>query len=235
MQGKARRLRMGNRHPAQLAGRRLLLQAVATAGAGALTGGSARAAAPAQPDQSTVADLIEDWPQESRAAAQEMLRKYGAPQEASATQLRWQDNRPWTRTVVHKAAVEHDFPTKHADVLEQTVPYRVPLNFFEALATFNGSVVPDRTRGELTARCDREGTNILALNLAHDIIRGQKTVAQAREAMGTGLREIAAGRIPDDARDLRLGPPQGDLRDPDTPTVAPLPGQGTGVSPAIVR
>jgi hypothetical protein len=75
----------------------------------------------------------------------------------------------------------------------------------------------------------------LALNLAHDVIRGQKTVAQAREAMGTGLREIAAGRIPDDARELRLGPPQGDPRDPDTPTVAPPPGQGTGVSPAVVR
>jgi hypothetical protein len=226
---------MGKGHFSWAIGRRLLLQAGAFAGAGALTGLPAWAAAPAQADQATVVDLIKDWPQEAKAAAEEMLRKYGAPQEATATHLRWQDNRPWTRTVVHKAAVEHDFPAKHTDVLEQVVPYRVPLNFFEALATFNGSVVADRTRGELAAHCDREQTNILALNLAHDIIRGQKTVAQAREAMGTGLREIAAGRIPDDARELRLGPPQGDLRDPDTPTVAPLPGQGTGVSPAIVR
>ena len=164
-----------------------------------------------------------------------MLRKYGAAQEATATHLRWQDNRPWVRTVVHKAAVEHDFPAKHMDVLEQVVPYRVPLNFFEALAAFNGSVVADRTRGELSAHCDREETNILALNLAHDIVRGQKTVAQAREAMGAGLREIAAGRVPDDARELRLGPPQTDTRDPDIPTVSPPPGQGSGVSPAIVR
>ena len=216
-------------------GRRSLLQAGASAGAGAPTGLPAWAAAPAQADQATVVDLIEDWPQEAKAAAEEMLRKYGVPQEATATHLGWQDNRPWARTVVHKAAVEHDFPAKHTDVLEQVVPYRVPLNFFEALATFNGSVVADRTRGELVAHCDREQTNILALNLAHDIVRGQKSVAQAREAMGTGLREIAAGRIPDDARELRLGPPQGDLRDPDTPTVAPLPGQGTSVGPAIVR
>ena len=195
----------------------------------------ARAATPAQPDAAAVADLIKDWPREAKAAAEAMLRKYGVPQEATATQLRWQDNRPWTRTVVHKAGVEHDFPAKHMDVLEQVVPYRVPLNFLEALATFNGSVVADRTRGELTARCDREETNILALNLAHDIIRGQKTVAQAREAMAAGVREIGAGRVPDDARELRLGPPQGDLSDPDTATVAPPPGQGSGASPAVVR
>jgi hypothetical protein len=120
-------------------------------------------------------------------------------------------------------------------VLEQVVSYRVPLNFFEPLATFNGSVVPDRTRGELTAHCDREATNILALNLAHDIIRGNKTVAQAREAMVAGQREIQANRIPEDARELRLGPPQGDLRDPDTAAIPPAPGQGGGVSPAVIR
>jgi hypothetical protein len=222
--------------PGAIERRRLLRDVAAAAGGAGLLGGSAsRPAAQAQPEGAAIANLINDWPPEAKAAAEAMLRKYGAPQEASPTQLRWQDNRPWTRTVVHKAAVEHDFPAKHTDVLEQVVPYRVPLNFFEALATFNGSVVANRTRGELTARCDREETNILALNLAHDIIRGQKTVAQARDALGTGMREIAAGRMPDDARELRLGPPQGDMRDPDTPTVAPAPGQGTGVSPAIVR
>jgi hypothetical protein len=221
---------MGN-HPARRTGRRPLLQAGAILGAGLATGAQARA----QPDQATVANLIKDWPAEAKAAAEEMLRTYGAPQEASTTQLHWQANRPWIRTVVHKTAVEHDFPAKHMDVLEQVVSYRVPLNFFEALATFNGSVVPDRTRGELTAHCDRETTNILALNLSHDIIRGQKTVAQAREAMGAGLGEIQAGRIPEDARELRLGPPQGDLRDPDSAIVAPVPGQGSTVSPAVLR
>src|SRR3712207_1113510 len=180
---------MDKRHPAWTPCRRpLLLWSVA--GAGAPLAGVRTAAS--QPDRAAAAVLVKDWPPEAKAAAEAMLRKYGAPQEATPTQLRWQDNRPWARTVVHKAGVEHDFPAKHMDVLEQAVPYRVPLNFFEALATFNGSVVADRTRGELTARCDREETNILALNLAHDIVRGGKTVAQEREAMGDGLREITA-------------------------------------------
>ena len=87
-------------------GRRVLLQAGAAAGAGALAGRLALAATPAQPDAAAVANLIKDWPRDAKAAAEAMLRKYGMPQEATATQIRWQDNRPWTRTVVHKGGVE---------------------------------------------------------------------------------------------------------------------------------
>jgi hypothetical protein len=183
----------------------------------------------AHPDLAAATDTIRDWPKPSQDAAQEMLSKYGLPQEATATALTWQGNGPWVRTVVHKTPVEHDFPEKHADVLEQVVEYRVPLNFFEALAKFNGSVVPDRTRGELAAHCDAETTNILALNLARDIIRGEKTPEQARAAMADAMRAAHAGQVPDDARELRLGPPQGDMRDPDTAMVTAAPG---GTAPA---
>ena len=230
---------MSRRDPTPSTGRRLLLGAGVVVGSGVLIIARAQTqtgqAPTGQPDQSAVTRLIEDWPQAAKVAAEEMLRKYGPPQEVTGTRLHWESNRPWLRSVVVKTGVEHDFPAKHSDVLEQTVSYRIPLNFLEPIASFNGSVIPDRTRGELTAHCDREATNILALNLAHDIIRGQKTVAQAREAMAEGLREIQADRLPADARELRLGPPQGDLRDPDTAAVAPAAGQGSGVSPAIIR
>ena len=66
---------------------------------------------------------------------------------------------------------EHDFPAKHSDVLEQSLPYKVPPNFFGALATFNGSVIADRTRGTLTAYGASEAENILSLNLARKIVR----------------------------------------------------------------
>jgi hypothetical protein len=42
-------------------------------------------------------------------------------------------------------------------------------------------VVVNRTRGELSARCHDEEANFLALNLAHDIIEGAKTVREARD------------------------------------------------------
>jgi len=224
-------MRRGSRHPISSVGRRMLFAAAAVTGSSIMI----KAKAQTPTDNTAITGLIKDWPQASKAAAEEMLRRYGTPQEVTGTRLHWEGNRPWLRSVVNKTGVEHDFPAKHTDVLEQVVSYRVPLNFFEPIATFNGSVMPDRTRGELTARSEREATNILALNLTHDIVRGQKTVAQAREAMTEGQREIQAGRIPADANELRLGPPQGDLRDPDTATIAPAAGQGTGVSPAIIR
>ena len=190
------------------------------------------ALAPAQaapPDAASAREVIRDWPKPSQGAAEAMLDKYGPPQEATATALTWQGNGAWVRTTVHKTPVEHDFPEKHVDVLEQVVEYRVPINFYEALAKFDGSVVPDRTRGELTVHCDSEATNILALNLARDIIRGEKTPEQARTAMADAMRAVHAGKVPDDARELRLGPPQGDMRDPDTAIVTAAPG---GTAPA---
>ena len=38
------------------------------------------------------------------------------------------------------------------------------------------------SKGEMSARCDKEENNLLALNLAHDIIMGTKTWQVARQA-----------------------------------------------------
>ncbi len=48
------------------------------------------------------------------------------------------------------------------------------------LAQFDGSVVVERTRGELAARCADERANNLALNLAHEIIIARKSCEEAR-------------------------------------------------------
>ena len=193
------------------------------AAAAAATGASgARAASlPTRFDAADVTDIVKDWPDASKAAAEDITRKYGPPQEATATMLVWRENGPWVRTIVHKQGVEHDFPAPHQDVLEQVVAYKVPLNFFNALATFDGSVIADRTRGELTAHCDREATNMLTLNLAHDIVRGYKTAEQARDVAADAMRQIQAGTTPVYAQKLLLGAPQGDLSDPDTAAVMP--------------
>ena len=97
----------------------------------------------------------------------------------------------------------------------------MPLNFYNALASYNGSLIADRTRGELTAFCDSEATNMLSLNLAQDILRGRITAEQAREAHAQALRELQAGKPPETMQTLTIPPPQGDLADPDTPAVLP--------------
>jgi hypothetical protein len=47
------------------------------------------------------------------------------------------------------------------------------------LAVFDGAVTMRITRGELSAMCDKEDMNFLALNLAHEIIIGEKNVEEA--------------------------------------------------------
>ena len=205
--------------------RRRLLGLGAAAGASVWTAATSRAAGD-KIEAGDVARITADWPEAAKAAAADMLRKYGPPQEATDRLLIWRDNGPWKRTVVHRNGADHAFATPHKDVLEQVVEYKVPLNFFNALAVYNGSVLADRTRGELTAHCDRETTNFLALNLAHDIIRGRLTAEQAREAHTSALQELMAGKSPDYTQKLMIGSPQGELADPDTPTVP-----GTSTNP----
>jgi hypothetical protein len=56
----------------------------------------------------------------------------------------------------------------------------VPPDKFTELARFDGSMIVERTAGEVSARCHDEEANNLALNLMHDIVRGTKSAAEAR-------------------------------------------------------
>jgi hypothetical protein len=111
-------------------------------------------------------EILKAWPNVAKTAALTMIQKYGPPDEACSGRLVWHNNGPWRRTVVYAEEVEHNFPTPHHDVLEQYIPYRVPVGKFDQLAAFDGSVLVDRTKGEISARCEGEGGNLLALNHA---------------------------------------------------------------------
>lgn len=124
---------------------------------------------------------IADWPEESREAAQLVIDRYGEPDEATGTQLTWHNPGPWKRIVASRAFYQHDFPAPHIDAVESVIDYRVPVDKFTALAEFDGSVVVERTAGEVSARCHDEQANMLALNLMHDIVTGAKSAQQARD------------------------------------------------------
>ena len=178
----------------------------------ALAAGGAAAAEPVAPD----------WPEPARKAAEAIQATYGPPQERTATLLVGHRNGPWMRTVVHKVGAEHDFPAKHSDVLEQSLPYKVPLNLYSAVATFNGSVIPDRTRGTLTAFGASEAENVLSLNLARAVVRGELSPEQAREKQVAAAGELRNGRTPELAAKLTLEQQQeGDVADPDTAMLLP--------------
>jgi hypothetical protein len=123
---------------------------------------------------------IRQWPSESREAAQLVIDQYGEPDEATDTQLVWHKPGPWKRIVASKTFFRHDFPAPHIDSVESVIDYRVPVDKFTPLAEFDGSVVVERTAGEVSARCHDEQANFLALNLMHDIVTGAKSVEEAR-------------------------------------------------------
>lgn len=132
-------------------------------------------------DAPDAAKAIANWPEESREAARLVLDKYGEPDEITETSLVWHKAGPWKRMIASRVFHEHNFPVPHTDSVESVLNYRVPPEKFAELAKFDGSVVADRTRGEVSARCHDEEANRLALNLMHDIVTGRKTAQEARE------------------------------------------------------
>lgn len=166
----------------------IVLLAATAAWAGPQQGESGSATDPQQ--------VIENWPEESKKAARNMLEKYGRPDGVTDSRLVWLDNGPWVRTIVYEEPVEHNFPVPHKDVLEQFIAYEVPEEKFSELARYDGSVVAYRTNGELSARCDKEAANILALNLANDIIEGERSVEEAREFYAQTIQQVKQGDRP---------------------------------------
>ena len=126
------------------------------------------------------ADVIATWRERPRKIAQKLIDQYGAPDEVTSRRLIWHNNGAWKRSEVINEEILHRFPEPHYDSLLRVISYRVPPRAGGDLLRFDGSVVVERTRGELGARGDDESANYLALNLAHEIINGTKSVDQAR-------------------------------------------------------
>lgn len=166
----------------------------------------------AQQDRGT--QIIESWPAESREAAQLVIDTYGEPPEATASQLTWHDVGAWKRVVATKDFYPHEFPAPHIDCVESYLDYRVPPDKLTELGRFDGSVMVDRTAGEISARCHDEQANNLALNLAHEIVTGQKTADEARQYYAEEFAN-ARRKEPTPYMDrLRFGT-GGDTADPD--------------------
>lgn len=170
--------------------------------------------APAAKTKSQNSDVnVEDWPDTANKAAKAMMEKYGEPAESTPTMLVWHNTGPFKRTVVYKEEVDHDFPMPHKDVLEQFVNYEVPADKFDELANFDGSVIAERTKGEISARCDKEAANILALNLADDIVKGKRSVEEAREFYGNTMMEMLQGNKPAYLQKLQFDTSRGNVGD----------------------
>lgn len=128
--------------------------------------------------------LTSGWPQASITAAREMIEKHGDPQEVTSEELIWRNVAPFKKIVVHKTVYNHKFPLMHQNSLEHVVDYRAPVSKIDDIWRYNGSIVLDRTKGEMSSFSDNEAANILALNLAHDVMMGKRGSDNARVTYG---------------------------------------------------
>lgn len=158
----------------------------------------------------------EGWPEESREAAQLVIDTYGEPDEITESQLMWDRPGPWKRIVASKAFYEHNFPAPHNDSVESFIDYRVPVEKFSDLAAFDGSVIVERTTGEVSARCHDEQANFLALNLMHDIVTGAKSVEQARAYYAKEFADYRRNKPTPYMEKLHFSPAGQNAADPDT-------------------
>jgi hypothetical protein len=183
------------------------------------------------PPQEGVADrktsFWADWPSLARKAAARIYDKYGGPDGVLPGQVVWENEGPWLRIAVFKDPVQHNFPLPHLDVVEHEIAYPVQADKLSELAQFNGSIVAARTRGTLTVRGPSEAMNLLALNLAHEIITEATTVEAARRTCAGIVQQLSQGTVHPYLQDLQFRvAARGGTGDPDEAVLPqpPVPG-----------
>ena len=97
----------------------------------------------------------------------------------------------------------------------------MPPKLFSDIGRFDGSVIIDRTPGEVSARCHDEEANNLALNLMHDIVTGKKDVSEAREYYKKEFLDYRRGKPTPYMEKLHFAvAAPGEAADPDTPVIS---------------
>jgi hypothetical protein len=164
--------------------------------------------------------IIQNWDEDQRTVANDTIKQYGNPDEATPSLLIWYNKGRWTKILVSKEGAQHNFPFPHLDITESVTKYRVLTDKFNDLAVFDGSVTVRRTQGEISARCHDEMANLLAINLSHNIIIGKKTVEESRKEYVDTMVDYRANK-PTPYMDALQFPEQKDTGDPDVELITP--------------
>lgn len=158
---------------------------------------------------------LDDWPKDHREAVEKMTAKYGPPDEVTTSMVKWNNNGPWKKTIIYKEEWDHKFPKSHKDYVEQYIDYKAPVDKYDDIVKYDGSVTVIRTGGEMAARCDKEEMNFLAINLANEVATGKRSVEDAREFYAKTAVESMAGKSSPYTEKLLFEVPKGNTGDPD--------------------
>lgn len=142
------------------------------------------------------------WPAEAQRLVAALTATYGPSHERTPQVVTWRNNDPWKETMVYRDGELHNFLRRHRDYVRQTISFYASPAQVAALLDFNGSLLYDRTRGELTAFCGSERFNYVLINLAHDLAAGRLSVAEARQRCASVWRRVRLGWPQPEAQQL---------------------------------
>jgi hypothetical protein len=92
---------------------------------------------------------------------------------------------------------------------------------YSALAKFDGSVVVERTKGEMSARRGGTSMNFVAVNLAHDILTQKRTIEEARSEYTRLDDAYKRGEKPPYTQNSQFELPTDNTQDRDVSTLPP--------------
>lgn len=151
-------------------------------------------------------NLASGWPESSVIAAKEIISKYGEPTETTSTMLIWRNVAPFREIIVHRNVYPHQFPLLHKNAVEHKVDYKAPSsNKVGEVWEYNGAVTLDRNRGQMSVVGENEAMNILSLNLAHEILTGERSYESARIKYGQETLDFLNGRRTNYTQSLKFG------------------------------
>jgi hypothetical protein len=167
----------------------------------------------------SASDTIANWPSGSKSTAQAIIKKYGPPAEVTPSMLVWHNNGPWKHTIVFRDEVDHNFPKPHKESLWQFIDYRVQPDAVSNVVRYNGSVVADRTKGELSARSDSEEMSFLSINLADAVATKRMVSDDARSYHTRAVMGLMSGQRDPYTQGLQFTVAHGGTADPDRATI----------------
>jgi hypothetical protein len=128
--------------------------------------------------------VLKDWPHGAVALVENLRDRYGKPDALTPGLVEWRDRGGVARISVRRHPAETP--------LEHVVYYDVPPVKLAALAIFSNGV--EVRNSELSAHSNSEALNFLALNLADEIIREERTPDEARAFFDQTVARSFAGK-----------------------------------------
>ncbi|MCR4294158.1 MAG: hypothetical protein NUW21_01385 [Elusimicrobia bacterium] len=114
---------------------------------------------------------LNTWYDSPRREAERLIELYGPPDDVAPALATWREREPFKRIAVHG-----DSPDTY---LEHVIGYRAPPEALEALSRFGHGVRFNPENEELSARSNLDSLNYLALNLADEVVKGERTPEDA--------------------------------------------------------